>query len=122
MKALVADASMIMRKVLIGALSQAGIRDITEVGDGTEAVLAVMAEHFDIVLLDWHMPKMLGIEALRKIRAEGYNMPIIMVTTEADKANVIAAIKAGANDFVVKPVRPETITAKIRKSLEESSR
>ena len=71
MKALVVDDSAVMRKVMVGALARAGIEDVAQAADGKEAVDAVMAQEFHLVLLDWNMPNMLGIDALRAIRAAG---------------------------------------------------
>lgn len=117
MKALVADDSTVMRKILINALSQAGITDADQAVDGKEAVAAIMANDYDLVLMDWHMPNMSGIEAVKIIRANGKKMPIIMVSTEAEKSHVIEALKAGVNNFVIKPFKPETIIAKIQQTL-----
>jgi two-component system chemotaxis response regulator CheY len=64
--------------------------------------------------MDWNMPNMLGIDAVRGIRAGGKTMPIIMVTTEAEKSRVIDALKAGANNYVIKPFEPATIVTKIQ--------
>ena len=114
MKALVVDDSAVMRKVLIGALTRADITDVEQAADGQEAVDAVKRSEFDLVLMDWNMPNMLGIDALREIRALGKTMPIIMVTTEAEKSRVVEAIKAGATNYIVKPFEPSTIVAKIQ--------
>ncbi len=117
MKALVVDDSAVMRKVLIGALLQAGITDVDQSADGKDAVAATQTEDYGLVLMDWNMPNMTGIEALREIRAGGKTMPIIMVTTEAEKARVIEALKAGANNYVIKPFQPQDIVAKIKDTL-----
>jgi len=117
MKALVVDDSAVMRKVLIGALSRANITDIDQAADGVEAVSAVEKTDYDLVLMDWNMPNMLGIDAVRGIRALGKKMPIIMVTTEAEKSRVIDALKAGASNYVIKPFEPPTIVSKIQEVL-----
>jgi two-component system chemotaxis response regulator CheY len=117
MKALVVDDSAVMRKVLIGALSRANITDIDQASDGVEAVSAVGKTEYDLVLMDWNMPNMLGIDAVREIRALGKKMPIIMVTTEAEKTRVIDALKAGASNYVIKPFEPATIVSKIQEVL-----
>lgn len=114
MKALVVDDSMTIRKIVIKALSSIGITDVAEAGDGEECVKSVAAAEFDIVLLDWNMPKMTGIEALRNIREAGKKVPIIMVTTEAEKSRVIEAIKTGANEYLIKPFSPEQLAAKVK--------
>jgi len=71
--------------------------------------------------MDWNMPNMLGIDAVKAIRAAGKTMPIIMVTTEAEKSRVIDALKAGASNYVIKPFEPATIVAKIQEVLSKSA-
>jgi two-component system chemotaxis response regulator CheY len=117
MKALVVDDSAVMRKILIGALGQAGISEVAEAADGQQAVDAVADGGIGLVLMDWNMPNMLGIDAVRAIRGGGHAMPIIMVTTEAEKMRVIEALKAGANNYIVKPFKPETVAAKVQETL-----
>lgn len=113
MKALIVDDSLVMRRVLAGALSRLDILEVDQAGDGEEAVSAVDKATYDVILMDWNMPKMLGIDAVRAIRAKGVTTPIIMVTTEAEKMRVVEAIKAGAQNYVIKPFEPETIIGKI---------
>lgn len=113
MKALVVDDSAVMRKVLIGALSRAKITEVDQAADGREAVEMCGNDEYGLVLMDWNMPNMLGIDAVKEIRGMGKKMPIIMVTTEAEKSRVIDALKAGANNYVIKPFEPATIVAKI---------
>ncbi len=117
MKVLVVDDSAVMRKVLIGALSRAEITDVDQAADGAEAVAAAGKNDYGLVLMDWNMPNMLGIDAVRGIRALGKTMPIIMVTTEAEKSRIIDAIKAGATNYIIKPFEPGTIVAKIQDAL-----
>lgn len=117
MKVLVVDDSVVMRKVLIGALNRSNITDIDQAGDGAEAVKATKEVPYDLVLMDWNMPNMLGIDAVRAIRENGFSAPIIMVTTEAEKSRVLEAIKAGANNYVIKPFEPAAIVSKIQDTL-----
>ena len=121
MRALVVDDSAIMRKVLIGALGRANIESVDQAADGKEAVDAVQANDYGLVLMDWNMPNMLGIDAVKEIRGLGKTMPIIMVSTEADKGRIIEALKAGANNFIIKPFEPATIVAKIQEVLRDSA-
>lgn len=114
MKALVVDDSEVMRKVLIGALSRAEITDVDQAADGKEAVTKAAAGDYNLILMDWYMPNMLGIDAVKAIRAAGNDVPIIMVTTEAEKSRVIEALKAGANNYIIKPFEPAAIVAKIK--------
>lgn len=114
MKALVVDDSMTIRRIVIKALGIVGINEATEAGDGMEAVKALQGGGYDLILLDWNMPKMSGIDALRAIRQSGNKTPVIMVTTEAEKSRVIEAIKAGANDYLIKPFSPDQLAAKVK--------
>jgi two-component system, chemotaxis family, chemotaxis protein CheY len=120
MKALVVDDSAVMRKVLIGALGRAEITEVGQAADGQEAVDAVEKDDYGLVLMDWNMPNMLGIDAVKAIRANGKTMPIIMVTTEAEKSRVIEALKAGANNYIIKPFEPATIVSKIQEVMGQS--
>ncbi len=120
MKALVVDDSAVMRKVLIGALARADITEVEQAADGKEAVAACEAEDFGLVLMNWNMPNMAGIDAVKAIRGNGKTVPIIMVTTEAEKSRVIEALKAGANNYIIKPFEPATIVEKITEVLEKA--
>ena len=117
MKALIVDDSTVMRKILIGALDRADIKDVEQAADGREAVAATEIDKFDLILMDWNMPNMLGIDAVKKIRENNKKTLIIMVTTEAEKSRVVQAIQAGANDYIVKPFEPAIIIDKINKVL-----
>ena len=117
MKALVVDDSAVMRKVLIGALSRAGITDVEQAADGLEALEACGKTDYGLILMDWNMPSLLGIDVLRRLREAGKTMPIIMVTTEAEKARVIEALKSGASNYIIKPFEPQTIVQKIQETL-----
>ncbi|MCH8807010.1 MAG: response regulator [Planctomycetes bacterium] len=115
MRALVVDDSMTIRRIVIKALGIVGISDATEAGDGVEAIAALEGgTEFDVILLDWNMPKMNGIDTLKAVRRSGNKTPVIMVTTEAEKSRVIEAIKAGANDYLIKPFSPDQLAAKVR--------
>lgn len=115
MKALVVDDSAVMRKVVISALALAGITDVVEAANGMQAVAAVESGVvFGIVLMDWNMPVMTGLEAVKAIRARGKTMPILMVTTEAEKIRVIEALKAGATNYLIKPFEPAQILEKLK--------
>lgn len=114
MKALVVDDSAVMRKVLAGALARAGITEVDQAEDGERAVAAVSETEYGLVLMDWNMPKLSGIEAVKKIRALGKSVPVIMVTTESEKSRVVDALKAGANSYILKPFEPAAIAEKIK--------
>lgn len=117
MKALVVDDSMTIRRIVIKALSMVGINDTVEATDGTDALQAVNENEFDVILLDWNMPKLSGIDTLKAIRKAGNNTPVIMVTTEAEKSRVIEAIKSGANDYLIKPFAPDQLAAKVKNAV-----
>lgn len=119
MKALIVDDSQIMRRIIVSVLKKAGVNDISEVTNGQEA-LDVLKQDKDIglVLLDWNMPVMTGIETLKHIRTTNKQLPVVMVTTESEKERVVEAIKAGANDYMLKPFNPDEVLEKLRKYLE----
>jgi two-component system chemotaxis response regulator CheY len=118
MKALVVDDSMTIRRIVIKALALAGVNEATEAADGLEALEAIKSGgQFSVILLDWNMPKMSGIETLRALRQAGVKTPVIMVTTEAEKSRVIEAIKSGANDYLIKPFSPDQLAAKVKNLL-----
>jgi two-component system chemotaxis response regulator CheY len=94
--------------------------DFVEAGDGVEALAAIAANGaFDIVLIDWNMPNMDGHTLAGKIREKDKRTPLVMCTTEAEKQRVIDAIKAGVNNYVVKPFTPESLTEKVKQTLDK---
>jgi two-component system chemotaxis response regulator CheY len=121
MKILVVDDSRIIRNVLKNILAEKGIKEdaIIEAADGAEALNILMNNKIDLILLDWNMPKLNGLELLKVARnMPNYkNTPIVMVTSEAAKYNVMEAIKAGVTDYVIKPVSAKNILPKIEKFL-----
>jgi len=121
MKVLVADDSGLMRHVLVKILTEAGVESVVQATNGNEAVQKVEDEAPDIVLMDWVMPNLTGIEAVEKIRASGNKVPIIMCTTEGEQNRIVDAIKAGANNFVVKPCDPKVIISKIKETMAKVS-
>jgi two-component system, chemotaxis family, chemotaxis protein CheY len=115
MKALIVDDSLTIRRIVRKALAIVGINDAAEAEDGAAALEAVnKTNDFDLILLDWNMPKMTGIDALKALRQAGNKTPVIMVTTEAEKSRVIDAIKTGANDYLIKPFSPDQLAAKVK--------
>lgn len=120
MKILLVDDSRTMRNIQKKVFESLGQVEFAEAGDGVEA-LAVLgaagAGPFDLVLVDWNMPNMDGITMVRKVRETDKRTPMIMVTTEAEKQRVIDAIKAGVNNYVVKPFTPESLMEKVQQTL-----
>ncbi len=106
-----------MRKIIIRALNACGVTDIVEAADGVDAVNQFGKERIDMVMTDWNMPSKNGLEVIQEIRASGSTVPIIMVTTEADKKVVLQAIQAGVSDYLTKPFEQSDLQAKIDKFL-----
>lgn len=105
MKILVADDSKVMRMLVRRALRQAGYGDaeITEACDGEQAYQAAVADKFDLVMSDWNMPNLNGFGLLKNLRADGFRVPFVFVTTECTPEMRQQAHDAGADRFIVKP-------------------
>ena len=117
MKILVVDDSSTMRRIIVNTLARLGYKDVVQAGDGVEAWDALQANpDIEVVITDWNMPNMNGLELVKKIRAEEkyVDVPIIMVTTEGGKAEVITALKAGVNNYIVKPFTPQVLKEKLQ--------
>ncbi|MDR2480328.1 MAG: response regulator [Treponema sp.] len=115
---LVVDDSRIMRNIVKNTFSQMNISSqFLDAGNGIEAMHHLRSQRVDIILLDWNMPELSGIDFLRHVRAlpEYAKLPIIMVTSEAARYNVIEALKAGATDYIVKPVNEKNFREKLSK-------
>jgi two-component system chemotaxis response regulator CheY len=121
MKVLLVDDSRTIRNIQKNVLSQLGHTDVLEAGDGVEALGVLGSEQPDLVLVDWNMPNMDGLTLVQKIREQDKELPLIMVTTEAEKSRVLEAIKAGVNNYVVKPFTAEALSAKIEQTLAKTS-
>jgi len=117
MKVLLVDDSRTIRNIQKNVLAQMGYTDILEAGDGVEALKLLESETPDLVLVDWNMPNMDGLTLVGRIRQKDAALPLIMVTTEAEKGRVIEAIKAGVNNYLVKPFTSEVLSAKIEQTL-----
>lgn len=114
-KTLLADDSGVMRKIILRALNALEVTDVTEAVDGAEALEFFQAESFDLVLSDWNMPNMSGLELCKAIRETGSKVPVFMITTEAEQSRVLEAIQAGASDYLVKPFEQEVLLDKLQK-------
>jgi len=115
---LVVDDSRIMRNIVKNYFSDLSIPcQYIEAVDGNEALETILKQRIDLVLLDWNMPKLSGIEFLKKVRAidKFKKLPIIMVTSEAAKYNVIEALKMGATDYIIKPINGKLFKDKLTK-------
>jgi two-component system chemotaxis response regulator CheY len=114
-RVLVADDSSTMRKIIIRSLQAVGVPEASEAADGNEAVAMFKPGEFDLVLTDWNMPGKSGLEVVQEIRTRDKAVPIIMVTTEAEKGRVLQAIQAGVSDYLVKPFTADTLREKLEK-------
>ncbi|MEN6623016.1 MAG: response regulator [Smithella sp.] len=120
LKILVVDDFATMRKVVRNLLKQSGYDDIVEAEDGVMALKALKSQKIDFVVSDWNMPNMSGLELLKAVRADAElaKTPFLMVTAEALQDNVVAAVKAGVNNYIVKPFTAEVLNEKIKKIIE----
>jgi two-component system chemotaxis response regulator CheY len=117
MRIMLVDDSRTIRNIQKNVLAQLGHTDVVEAADGVEALKQLPETKPDLVLIDWNMPNMDGITLVHKIRESDKQLPLIMCTTEAEKSRVIEAIKAGVNNYVVKPFTAETLSEKINSTL-----
>lgn len=117
MKILVVDDFSTMRRIVRNLLKELGFSNVYEAEDGVDALKKLRAEPFDFVVSDWNMPNMTGIDLLREIRKDGAlkHLPVLMVTAEAKKENIIEAAQAGASGYVVKPFTAITLDEKLQK-------
>jgi two-component system chemotaxis response regulator CheY len=119
MKCLLVDDSKTMRTIQKRVLSALPGIEFAEAGDGLEALCAIAAtpNGFDLMLVDWNMPNMDGITLVRKVRETDKKTLMIMATTEAEKVRVLDAIRAGVNNYVVKPFTPESLMERVTQTL-----
>ncbi|GJL67375.1 MAG: two-component system response regulator [Nitrospirales bacterium] len=117
MKVLVVDDMSTMRRIVKNVLRQIGFTDIMEAENGQDALTKLKGGGFGLVVSDWNMPVMQGIELLRAVRgdAELKTLPFLMVTAEAQKENLIEAVQAGVSNYVVKPFTAEVLQGKLEK-------
>jgi two-component system chemotaxis response regulator CheY len=115
MKILVVDDYPTMRRIVRNLLDQIGFKEVEEAGNGVEALEKIKVSKYDMVISDWNMEPMTGLELLKHVRADAAlsKTPFIMVTAESKTENVIAAKQAGASQYIVKPFTAETLKAKI---------
>lgn len=111
MKFLIVDDSSTMRRIIKNSLKRIGFDDIIEASNGKEA-LEIFTDA-NVVLTDWNMPEMDGLEFVKRVRAQNKTIPILMVTTNAAKDDIVEALKNGVNNYIVKPFTPETLKEKV---------
>lgn len=123
MKVLLAEDSGVMRKIIARGLNSLWVDNVVEAADGAIAFeLFNRTDDFDLVLTDWNMPNMNGLQLVQAIRGTGSRVPIMMITTEAEKVRVLEAIQAGVNDYLVKPFDQSMLQAKLDRVLPQASR
>ncbi|MBU3003268.1 MULTISPECIES: chemotaxis response regulator CheY [Paraglaciecola] len=120
MKILVVDDFSTMRRIIKNLLKDLGFANIQEADDGSTALPMLQQGDFDFVVTDWNMPGMQGIDLLRAIRADANlkHIPVLMVTAEAKKEQIVAAAQAGVNGYVIKPFTAATLKEKLAKIFE----
>ena len=116
-RVLVVDDFAEMRRILRHILKQIGLKNITEADNGKSAIEVLKKEKFGLILCDWDMPEMSGLELLNKVRSDDElkNIPFLLVTAEAQKDNIADAFKAGVSDYVMKPFTVKNIIEKVKK-------
>ncbi|MDO6384943.1 MULTISPECIES: chemotaxis response regulator CheY [Uliginosibacterium] len=121
MKFLVVDDFSTMRRIVRNLLKELGYTNVDEAEDGVVAMQKLTAGGFDFVVTDWNMPNMTGIELLKAIRANAQlsHLPVLMITAEAKKENIIEAAQAGASGYIVKPFTAATLSEKLGKIFEK---
>jgi two-component system, chemotaxis family, chemotaxis protein CheY len=115
MRFLIVDDSSTMRRIIMNTLAKLGYTDVVEAGNGLEAVEKLRADTVDLIVTDWNMPEMSGIDFVRHVRATPAtkDTPVLMVTTNAARDDIVEALKVGVNGYVVKPFTPDTMKEKI---------
>ncbi|MDI5935190.1 chemotaxis response regulator CheY [Halomonas sp. M4R5S39] len=121
MSILVVDDFPTMRRIVRSLLKELGFTNVEEAEDGQDALAKLKAGGFEFVVSDWNMPNLDGLEMLKQIRADDglKHLPVLMVTAEAKKENIIAAAQAGASGYVVKPFTAATLEEKLNKIFEK---
>ncbi len=117
MNVLVVDDFSTMRRILKNILKELGFANISEADNGKNALKELKKNEYGLVLCDWNMPEMSGLELLAAVRGDETlkGTPFVMVTAEAQKENILEAVKAGVSSYVVKPFTAETIGGKLEK-------
>ncbi len=112
-RVLIADDSSTMRSILRRCLKSLGVADPVEASDGLQAIEQFKKGGFNLVLTDWNMPVKSGLELIREIRSLDPQVPIVMITTEAERSQVIEAVQAGASDYLIKPFTAAALEQKL---------
>lgn len=121
MRVLLVDDSGTMRAIVRRCLNKLEVEDVHEAEDGARALQIFETNTFDVILTDWNMPKMDGLQLLQEIRQRDREIPVIMITTEAERSRVVQAIQFGVSDYLVKPFTPEGLREKLEKWIQISA-
>jgi two-component system chemotaxis response regulator CheY len=115
MRILIVDDSPAMRQVEKNMLEDLGHSDVTEAADGSQALKLVSSGKFDLILLDWKMPVLSGLETLKRLKADPdvKGIPVVMVTSESSKQKILEAIQLGAANYIIKPFSDEILKEKL---------
>ncbi len=118
-RVLIVDDLFTMRAIIRDTLHQLEIMGIDEANNGLTALVKVRRTKYDVILLDWNMPKMSGLQVLEEIRSnkKTKDVPIIMLTADASESHIMAAIQAGVNDYIIKPFTAKVLEEKIKNVL-----
>ena len=121
LKFLVVDDFSTMRRIVRGLLKEMGCHNVTEAEDGAAALELLKVQHFDFVVSDINMPNMSGFELLKAIKAEDTlrHLPVLMVTAEARKEDIVLAAQSGAAGYIVKPFSKATLEEKVQRILQK---
>jgi two-component system, chemotaxis family, chemotaxis protein CheY len=124
MKILVVDDFPTMRRIVRNLLKELGYSNVDEAEDGMAGLARLRSGTYEFVISDWNMPNMDGLAMLKEIRADASltHLPVLMVTAESKKENIIAAAQAGASGYVVKPFTAATLDEKLNKILEKMAK
>ena len=124
-KILVIDDMRTMRKIVQKSLNDMGFKNITEAADGTEGwtQISVAKPKFDLVISDWNMPNCSGLDLLKRVRADGNHKstPFVLLTAESEASQVIEALKAGVDDYLVKPFNTVSLQSKLENVFKKRS-
>ena len=115
MKILAVDDSPTMRRIIINTLKRAGYTDVVEASDGKDALAKLKVDKPSFIITDWNMPEMDGLTFVTNLRStdEYKKIPVLMITTRSVKDDIVEAMKAGVNNYIVKPFTPDTLKSKI---------
>ncbi len=121
-KFLAVDDSPTMRRIVVNTLKRIGYDDVIEAANGKDALAKLYSEKVDVVITDWNMPEMNGLEFVKAVKSDDNfkDLPILMITTRGVKDDILEAMRAGVSSYIVKPFSPQTLKSKIETILKQS--